>query len=354
MGAALQVATSRSETLTVREVPVADVAECAWRSLEAASSEPNVFHGRDFALSYASAFSLTPRLRAVLVEGEDGRLDGLFLFQRRLRWGLPFPVAVALVHSFAGTSVPLVRAGCEAPVAAAFMRALAHRSSWQCAWLLPLLPRDGALTEAFLAAAREQGIEATWYAPHLRAVLKPLTGPREEFPVTGGGKLKKYRQMGRRLAEEGELTFEAVRDEAGVSYALEKFFELEREGWKGRSGTAASQNLAHEALFRGAIPALAQRGRCLIETMSLDGKPLAIGITLEHGRTSWLWKIAYDETYARFSPYVQLLQHQTLHALEMGRPQLYDSCSKPDSPPPCPSSSAVAAPPTPRRSNCAT
>ncbi len=310
------------------ECAAGDVAAAAWDELEGAASEPNVFNGRSFALAYADGFGVRDGLRALCLHGQGGRLDGLFLFERSRRWGLPIPVAQALRHPFSGTSMPLVRAGCEEAAASAFAAALQAGRAGGRAWLLPVIPTDAPLSQALERAARDAGATAAWFDPHPRSVLWPRKGPRQDFAVTGGSKLKKYRQLGRRLAEQGELTYEAVRDEAGIERRLATFFEIEAGGWKGRHGTAAAEVPEHRALMTGAVRGLAARDQCRIDTLLLDGRPIAIAITIESAGTAWLWKVAYDEEFAKYSPYMQLLIHQTLEIVETGLPACCDSAAR--------------------------
>ena len=50
-------------------------------------------------------------------------------------------------------------------------------------------------------------------------------------------------------------------------------------------------------------------------------------MTLESGTTAWCWKIAYDETFARYSPGVQLLMETTQELLDDPNVTRADSCA---------------------------
>jgi hypothetical protein len=50
-------------------------------------------------------------------------------------------------------------------------------------------------------------------------------------------------------------------------------------------------------------------------------------VTLQSGATAWCWKIAYDETFARFSPGVQLLLDETQALLDDPNVARADSCA---------------------------
>ncbi len=51
---------------------------------------------------------------------------------------------------------------------------------------------------------------------------------------------------------------------------------------------------------------LAAEGKAAINRLLLDGRAIAAAITLRSGDTAWYWKIAYDETFARYAPGILL------------------------------------------------
>src|SRR6476659_3513744 len=50
----------------------------------------------------------------------------------------------------------------------------------------------------------------------------------------------------------------------------------------------------------------AAKGDARIDRLIHDGHPIAASITLRSHNAAWFWKIAYDESFARSSPGVQL------------------------------------------------
>ena len=60
-----------------------------------------------------------------------------------------------------------------------------------------------------------------------------------------------------------------------------------------------------------AVGGLASEGKAQAVRLCLDGQPIAILLILRSGKTAWCWKIAYDESRARYSPGVQLLLDAT-------------------------------------------
>jgi hypothetical protein len=76
---------------------------------------------------------------------------------------------------------------------------------------------------------------------------------------------------------------------------------------------------------------LAYEGRCRIDSLEVDGKPVAMGIVLTAGKRAFFWKTAFDESIAHLSPGVQFVQALTQAQAE-GPYDLTDSCAIPDHP----------------------
>ena len=80
------------------------------------------------------------------------------------------------------------------------------------------------------------------------------------------------------------------------------------------------------------IRRLGREGRCRIERLALDEAPIAMAVVLSCGRTDYLWKIAYAEDLARFSPGVQLVLAFSERQKRDARILATDSCAVPDHP----------------------
>ena len=118
----------------------------------------------------------------------------------------------------------------------------------------------------------------------------------------------------RRLRERGEVRFRVASDEA----AIETFLALEAGGWKGAQHTALGADAGLAAFTRSMLANLAQEGKLAIHLLERDGEALAIGLMLRSGDRAFYWKTAYDESYAEYSPGLQL-------TLELSRAQQRDS-----------------------------
>jgi hypothetical protein len=64
----------------------------------------------------------------------------------------------------------------------------------------------------------------------------------------------------------------------------------------------------------------------------VDNRAIAAVVILRSGSTAWCWKIAYDESRARFSPGVQVILDTTQMLLADAGIGCVDSCATPDHP----------------------
>jgi hypothetical protein len=77
---------------------------------------------------------------------------------------------------------------------------------------------------------------------------------------------------------------------------------------------------------------LARRGQVRADRLTVAGQPAAVTLLLRSGTAAWLWKISYDEAFARYSPGVQLTRDITEALLKDGGIASTDSCATPDHP----------------------
>ena len=77
---------------------------------------------------------------------------------------------------------------------------------------------------------------------------------------------------------------------------------------------------------------LARQGKCRVDTLLLNDRPVAMGIVLNSGGVAAFWKTAYDETFAAQSPGVLLCHELSRQQLQDGDVGLTDSCAIADHP----------------------
>jgi hypothetical protein len=128
------------------------------------------------------------------------------------------------------------------------------------------------------------------------------------------------------------VAFEMARSPADVAQALQGFLALEAKGWKGAAGSALVQDPGLKRFAETAVDALARQRQAGVAQLLLGSQPIASIVTLQSGGGVWSWKIAYDESLARFSPGVQAMMELTDTLLADDTVAFADSCATPDHP----------------------
>jgi CelD/BcsL family acetyltransferase involved in cellulose biosynthesis len=322
------------QNITVERRPLAALADIVdpWRRLAERAAEPNVFYTPDFALAAAPA--LGRGVEAILVWSAERQLLGLLPFRRSVRrYGVRLPLLVGWTHPFAPLGTPLIDRDAAAELVAACLAHIAGDASLPKLLLLPLLPDAGPVARALRIAAENRGGAHRAFGEHQRAALDLAAGrPRDLDEVIGAKRMREARRLRRRLGEVGNVEFAVSRYPETIAHALQRFLALESQGWKGAAGTALMQSDAHRRFAEAALDSLAGRGAAMVAELSLDGREIASVMLLRSGNRAWSWKMAYDESVARFSPGLQAMTDVTAALLADDTIRFADSCAVPDHP----------------------
>jgi CelD/BcsL family acetyltransferase involved in cellulose biosynthesis len=299
----------------------------AWHDLVTRALEPNVFYDPAFTLAAAPVFGA--HAGAVSVR-RAGKLIGLFPARVERRYGV-MATLTGWTHPFAPLGVPLVdRAEADAAIAA-FLDFVGTQGP-QLA-LLPMLARDGAFAAALDRVLARRGGMTAEFGSHARALLAPAEGRAGYLEhALPHKKLKELRRQRRRLADSEPVTLATAREPKDIAAALGYFLALEATGWKGRAGTATADRAPIRDFMERAVTMLAANGNARIDRLKHGERTLAAAITLRSGNASWFWKIAYDETFARASPGVQISLDLTEALLADENTARVDSCATADHP----------------------
>ena len=300
-----------------------------WRELAERALEPNVFYEPAFALPAARVFARDAGAVLVWSQTQPRRLLGFFPARiERRRYGLHLPVLVGLTHPYGPLGVPLVEREAAEPIIAAWLTHLAGDPALPGFLLLPFLPADGAVATVLAMIVRRAQIPTAAFNRRRRALLAP-SGERSLYieQAIGARRQKELRRQWRRLSETGAVLLTAATEPPAVAAALGDFLALEAGGWKGRAGTATADRDDLHRFLRTAVGGLAAEGKVSINRILVDGRAIAATITLRSGRGAWFWKIAYDESFARFSPGVTLTVALTNELLEDLAIERADSCA---------------------------
>ena len=305
----------------------------AWNGLLDRCLEDNVFLDPAFCLTAASHLAPRERPRFILVwaAGPAAERNLIAVCPVALPRNPLRRLATVWVHDLTALGVPLLDRDQAAKGLEALLAWMAEGLPGRGAVLFEALPADGP-TAAVLRRVAETTRRGRVVIRHWhRAVLCREGAPdRAGLDALSTKAGKDARRQARRLADRGRLDYASLRGD--LDGATDQFLALEAGGWKGRAGTALLRVAAQAAFARTMIRRLGRKGRCRIERLALDEAPIAMAVVLSCGRTDYLWKIAYAEDLARFSPGVQLVLAFSERQKRDARILATDSCAVPDHP----------------------
>jgi CelD/BcsL family acetyltransferase involved in cellulose biosynthesis len=275
--------------------------EPAWRRLSRNAAEENAYYAPDYARPLLD--NVEGRRVAALAVHEGRELVALLPFVRR-RWSLlKEPVNVAWQTKFTFSSHPLLDKHRPKAAAASLVEAMSGGTSPGALWAIPNIAVDGPVSTALRAALDRKGMAYEILGGFERAVLD-RTGSFADHMAryVSSKRRRELARNRRRLAELGALTYSNCTGGAALDEIVQEFLRIERSGWKGSRGTALASRADTLAFALAALRSRSQSPFVRGDMLSLDGKALAVGLTIQVGRVGFTIKCAYDETYRNYAP----------------------------------------------------
>lgn len=301
--------------------------EASIRALELNALLPNVFYSADFLIAASQHFrnAGAPSVIAAwerIPNSNALRLVGLLPISRP-GLGLPGAAQRGWSHPFLVQGTPLLDRNCAAAAWDAILSALAGLNPDIAALHLKDVDLSGALGQVItsVAATRRAPIATISQSRRAMSTGAPM---RSEGSGRNGKELRRQR---RRLNEAGTLRFSVADEAPALRRAAETFLALEAAGWKGAAGSALVQNPDNANFTRALLRSGARRDGSLIAELTLDGRTIASAVVLVSGGRGALWKIAYDESLAKFSPGCLLIEDITRWMRASATLTMLDSCA---------------------------
>jgi CelD/BcsL family acetyltransferase involved in cellulose biosynthesis len=180
------------------------------------------------------------------------------------------------------------------------------------------VPADSALIPALSEAMKGRG----W------VTVRPATPtpyiPLDESWIDAESRFSSrrrsdFRRAARRAGEFGTVSFEMLAPDTGQFDALfDEAVAIEARSWKAAAGTAIACDSVKEAFFRCYFRAACERREFRVAFLRVDGRAVAMQLAVEWAGRYWLYKIGYDEAYARCSPGTLLMLHALGEAARRG------------------------------------
>lgn len=322
-----------------------------WEDLAREAAEPNVFH-ESWMLLPALARLLPDaekeKVRILLIQGDRGELLGLLPLELRRRYKkLPLAHLRVWQHRHCFLCTPLLRRSAVREALGAFHDWLSSEPGLPGLMVWNGIGGSGPVGNALRELVAERG----WTQKEEsfeRALLVRRSGLSAQAhvdAVLSGGHRRDLRRLEKRLAELGEFSYHgsgmaglAPDTAAGaLDRWIEEFLELEKRGWKGREGTALACREEDRTFFTDCVRGAFERGRLSTLDARLGGKMIASRVNFHAGSgaamasTAYSFKIAYDETYARYRPGL-LLEVRHIHEVYGQALDRVDYCADPGHP----------------------
>jgi Acetyltransferase (GNAT) domain len=106
---------------------------------------------------------------------------------------------------------------------------------------------------------------------------------------------------------------------------IDDFLRLEAAGWKGSKGTAIQQQAKLVCALKDALVALHRTGKLRFWRITFNGNAIACLFAFTDQGRAALGKIAYDESFAKYSPGVMIIIDATASLYHAGDVALVDS-----------------------------
>jgi len=194
-----------------------------------------------------------------------------------------------------------------------------------CAALDDLFPRWQAATFTRLSASSPL-MRLPENSSHSLTVLKRFDSVGAYLPTTGSfdeylaGLSKNFRsnlkKLNNKTAQLDDVNTEFLSCGEASEKQLNRFMEVEAANWKGREKTAILMSPSTVAFYRTLCRNLATREWLEWHFLSTQGKTIAGNLAIRCGRSVLIWKLGYDEAFARCGPGTILFERLTRRAFE--------------------------------------
>lgn len=309
-----------------------------WDDLAANACDPNVFFERWFLAAAMTSFGAGRQLAIVCVYRGSSRKDvapglvGLFPIELAPPRRCLSRTLKLFWNEYTFLMTPLIRQGHAVETWESFLDWADERSGCDVIEL-SLIRGDGAVAKALAEVLYRRQTPSLFSSVHTRAVLRRSPSAEDSLAAALTTKQRhEYARQTRRLSELGPVEHRRMESTDDAAQWIAWFIELESRGWKGEAGTALAEQAVARDFFTSALTAAARNDRLQAMGMWQNGRPIALKLNLLAGPGSFAFKIAYDESFYKFSPGVLLELENVRVFHEHCDAAWMDSCAAPNHP----------------------
>ncbi len=282
-------------------VEIVDKVADEWRGLCAEAADDQPFYRPEWIRAHIRAFIPSARVMIIMAR-RGGRLCLLLPLVEEMATfsGVPARRLRAPVNCYAGRFDAVRCTGADGEDATqAAWKYLEGLAGWD---LLQFRDTPGDSTSGrVVAAAKASGFRSLQLADNPNPYVPVPSDPELLKQMPPNSKLRsQLRQARRRLAELGQLNFYRV--ETADRSAIERFYQLEASGWKGREGRPTLTDPKLRQFFDEIAESSARFGYFSLYLLELNGQLLAGHFALTYRGRCYSPIVAFNEDFRQFAP----------------------------------------------------
>ena len=239
----------------------------------------------------------------MLLAEEDDRVHACLPVRSVWNWrGFPYPFVTTETSRTLECGTPLVDSERGAEGLASILSALLERRhiGRSRILVLPHVTQTGPVFEALRTATRMANLKFIVYESWERGFVRRRREPDYEQLINAKAR-RELRRRRRRVAE--DLGTEPVLvDRTADPEAVQRFLCLEESGYKAVARLAMTNHAGEPELFAAMCRGFSAANRLHLLALEAGGQTLAMCVWLRDGEGLFLYKICYEERYARYGP----------------------------------------------------